>query len=747
MIITKSMLPYVVYSEASIREALIKGRARKIRTLFVIDEDALLIGTLSSGDINSWLIENDPVDLGEPVTKACNKSFKSLPAATTPLEISSHFTKRIDAIPLIDSSGHLVSLAFRDRQEITIEDFTIGKDHPAFIVAEIGNNHNGSVDLAKDLVELAFEAGADCAKFQLRDMECLYGSKKANCEEDDLGCQYVLDLLHRFNLTPDQIFEVFDHCRKIGIMPLCTPWDVNSLEALERYNLSAFKIASADMTNHYLLGKIAEKGKPMLVSTGMSKESEIIETINFLNNQGATYALLHCNSTYPTPFKDVNLRYISRLEELSQGVVGYSGHERGWSIPTAAVALGARIVEKHITIDRSMEGNDHKVSLLPHEFRSMVEAIRNTEKALGQKTKRQIGQGEMINREVLAKSLFAKSPIQKGEIITREKIGVVSPGKGLQPLYIDRLIGKTAQRDIGAGRFFYQSDISEQRYVPKKFVFGRPWGIPVRFHDFGSLWKVCRPDFVEYHLSYKDLELPLENFFPETYDIDFIVHAPELFAGDHILNLASGNETYLSRSVENLRLVVEVSKHLRKFFPKTRKPLIVANMGGFTTDGFLPHERRKALYEKICKSIGRIDLSEVELIPQTMPPFPWHFGGQSYHNLFVDPWEIKYFCKLTGMRICLDISHSKLACNYYSYSLKDFVRTVGKHVAHIHIVDAKGTDQEGLQIGEGEIDFQHLGELLSRYCPEASFIPEIWQGHKNQGEGFWKALSKLERLL
>jgi N-acetylneuraminate synthase len=170
-------------------------------------------------------------------------------------------------------------------------------------------------------------------------------------------------------------------------------------------------------------------------------------------------------------------------------------------------------------------------------------------------------------------------------------------------------------------------------------------------------------------------------------------------------------------------------------------------MGGFSSEGHLPPDNRKKLYQRIKDAFSRLDLSTVEIIPQTMPPFPWHFGGQSYHNLFVGPFEIQSFCEQTTSRICLDISHTKLACSYYGWSLKDFLEVVGPFVAHIHIVDAKGCDQEGLQIGEGEIDFEYLGELLTKYCPGASFIPEIWQGHKNKGEGFWKALTKLEGLL
>jgi N-acetylneuraminate synthase len=239
----------------------------------------------------------------------------------------------------------------------------------------------------------------------------------------------------------------------------------------------------------------------------------------------------------------------------------------------------------------------------------------------------------------------------------------------------------------------------------------------------------------------------LADFFAGKYDIGYVVHAPELFAGDHVLDLAASDKKYLQRSIFNLDRVVQITRELKTYFPNTPKPLIVTNMGGFTSNGHLPTEQRCVLYQQIKSALNQIDLSGVEIIAQTMPPFPWHFGGQSYHNLFVDPYEVQNFCDETCSRICLDISHTKLACNYYGWSLKNFIKVVGPYVAHLHIVDAKDIDQEGLQIGDGEIDFYYLGETLSQYCPEASFIPEIWQGHKNQGEGFWKALTRLENII
>ncbi|TQE98246.1 MAG: TIM barrel protein [Spiribacter salinus] len=748
MILTKNVLAYVVSCDASLREALEKAHRGKIRTLFVVDENEVMVGTLSSGDISNWLIAQESVDLDRPVVDACNRDFHSVRAGTPPREIARRFAERVDVLPVVDDWDHLVALAFRDNAELRIGGFHVGRRHPALLIAEIGNNHNGSVELAKKLVDEAIGAAADCVKFQLRDMEAIYASQKGKGEEaEDLGSQYVMDLLSRFNLTRSQMYEVFDYCVAQGITPLCTPWDTHSIQALEEYGVPAYKVASADLTNHDLLRAVADTGKPLLVSTGMSTENEIASAVQLLMDHSAQFVLLHCNSTYPAPFKDINLAYLERLKELGQGIVGYSGHERGYSVPIAAVAQGAKIIEKHFTLDRSMEGNDHKVSLLPDEFREMVNSIRRVEEAMGTGDERIISQGELMNRETLAKSLVASQPIAEGEVISGAKVGVAGPGKGLQPAYRDQLLGRTARRSMAAGDFFYPSDLEEAIYQPRAFQFSRPWGIPVRYHDFAELTEEVTPDFVEFHFSYKDLELDPADWIGDTAGLGFVVHAPELFAGDHLLDLATDSVDYARTSMSNLARVVTVTRALKWIFPGTDNPMIITNMGGFTENEPLGEPEKEPLYRRMAERLREMDLKGIELLPQTMPPFPWHFGGQRYHNLFVHPGEIREFCEANGMRICLDISHSKLACNYFGWSLEEFIAEIGPYVAHIHVVDAVGRDEEGLQIGKGGIDFLALGRVLAEHCPQASFIPEIWQGHKNSGEGFWKALDALEGLV
>lgn len=749
MLIERQIKKLTISPEESVINALQKMCQTGSRMIFLTSEAGVLEGVFTDGDLRQWLARQKDADLTRPIAEAANRKFVSARANESPERISKLFCERIRFIPLVDARGRLVAMASNEEVHFKIGDFALDGTDPVFIIAEIGNNHNGDIALAKRLVDHALAAGASCAKFQMRHMPSLYrDTGRAQAADEDLGAQYVLDLLTRFQLSDAQLFDVFGYCKAKGILPLCTPWDLSSLAALESYGMTAYKVASADLTNHELLEALAHTGKPLLVSTGMSDEDEIVQTVNLLKSKGAPFVLLHCNSTYPAPFHDINMNYIERLREISGVPVGYSGHERGYHAVLAAVALGARVIEKHLTLDRTMEGNDHKVSLLPGEFANMVRAIREVEESLGIGGERKLSQGEIINRTTLAKSLVATRSLEPGEIISEDAVVARSPGRGLQPNHRDDLIGRKAKRRFERGDFFYPSDLQDESLEARAYRFRRPWGVPVRYHDYKAILAKTNPDLLEFHLSYKDLDLDFRSYVESTYPHqDLVVHAPELFAGDHLLDLCAFDDAYRQHSIRELQRVIGLARELGRQFPKTMRPLIITNVGGFSANLPLSQEQVANKVELLADSLNRLDRDGVEIIPQTMPPYPWHFGGQSFHNLFLEAAQVVELCRRLDVRVCFDVSHSKLACNQLKHSFKEFVDQVGPHTAHLHIADALGIDGEGLQIGEGDMDFLALAEGLERTCPKASFIPEIWQGHVNEGEGFWYALAHLEAFL
>lgn len=628
---------------------------------------------------------------------------------------------------------------------IKIGNYLIGAGR-TFIIAEIGNNHNGSFERAIEMVDLATEMGADCAKFQMRHLEEVYRKRTLRKDGEDLGTEYVLDLLRRFELSVEEHRKLAAYCAKKGILYLCTPWDERSIDILESIGVPAYKVASADLTNLPLLDRLCATGKPLILSTGMSRREEVQATVEFLNRRNAGFALLHCNSTYPAPFHDIHLKWLEQLRGIHP-LVGYSGHERGIAVSLAAVALGACVIERHFTLDRTMEGPDHAASLEANEFKRLIEGIREIEQALGDGKERTLSQGEMINRENLGKSLVSVSALPKGTILKAQHIKVRSPGQGLSPQYYEQLLGRTLQHDMIEEDFFYQSDLKDERIEPRCYSFKRPWGLPVRYHDFQEYQQRVQPDLFEFHLSYSDMELNPSNFMEGTYSFDYVVHAPELFAGSRLMDMATPDESYRSESVRETQRVIDITRGLKRFFPRTKRPMIVANIGGFTMDEPLPSSVIEDYYNRFAKSLAELDMDGVELIPQTMAPFPWHFGGQRYQNIFVKIEEIIEWCKKLNLRMCFDVSHSRLTCNHFGIDYYRFSELIAPFTAHIHMGDANGLNGEGLQVGDGEIDFIRLGKILAAGCPKASFIPEIWQGHKNGGEGFWIALERLEGTL
>jgi N-acetylneuraminate synthase len=353
----------------------------------------------------------------------------------------------------------------------------------------------------------------------------------------------------------------------------------------------------------------------------------------------------------------------------------------------------------------------------------------------------------MINRENLGKSLVASRPLKKGYILKEDDIKVLSPGQGLSPQFYESLIGLELNRDIEFEDYFFKTDLTNETQIIKEYKFKHPWGIPVRYHDFNNYKSLVSPDMFEFHLSYSDMDLNIEDYLSGTYDAGFVVHAPELFKNSHLMDLATPDEDYRKISMIETQKVINITRKLKKYFPKEIKPQIVANIGGFSMDAPFEEKVKKGYYKQFFKSLSELDTEGVEIIPQTMAPFPWHFGGQRYQNIFVHVDEIVEYCKEYGIRMCFDVSHTMLTCNHFNQDFYQFAAKIAPFTAHIHMGDAKGVNGEGLQIGDGEIDFERLGNILNLGCPQASFIPEIWQGHKNNGEGFWIALERLENKL
>ncbi len=322
------------------------------------------------------------------------------------------------------------------------------------IIAEAGVNHNGSLELAKKLIDAAADAGVDYVKFQTFKTENLVSkeAKKAEYQQKNIGREddSQFNMLKKLELTPEQHYELISYCQEKNIRFFSTAFDLDSIDFLSELKLGLWKIPSGEIANYPYLKKIAEKKEPVILSTGMSDMEDIAAAISVLLKYGVELeqiTVLHCNTEYPTPMCDVNLLAMRSIAERFKVKVGYSDHTIGIEIPVAAVALGAKVIEKHFTLSREMEGPDHKASLEPQELKEMVAAIRNVELALGHKDKK-VTPSEAKNIEVARKSIVAAQAIKRGEIFTEKNITVKRPGSGISPMRWEEILGQQAERDF-----------------------------------------------------------------------------------------------------------------------------------------------------------------------------------------------------------------------------------------------------------------------------------------------------------
>lgn len=323
-------------------------------------------------------------------------------------------------------------------------------DH-VLIIAEAGVNHNGSLEIAKEMVRAAKEAGADIIKFQTANLDALVSrhAEMAEYQKENTGTEgSQRDLLSKLLLPYEEFLILADYCKEVKISFLSTPFDIESIYFLQTLDCSLWKVPSGEITNYPYLVEIARTGMPVILSTGMCTMDDVRNALDVLGENGAgPVTLLHCTTEYPAAYNDVNLRAMLSLKKEFGRKVGYSDHTRGIEVPIAAAAMGACIIEKHFTLSRKMDGPDHKASLEPHELKEMIKAIRNIELAMGNGVKSPT-ETEKKNQAVARKSIVARCNIKKGEIFTTENITTKRPGNGISPMKWKDILGRPAIRDF-----------------------------------------------------------------------------------------------------------------------------------------------------------------------------------------------------------------------------------------------------------------------------------------------------------
>jgi sialic acid synthase SpsE/endonuclease IV len=736
---------YLIREDASLDHVLKKIIIADGNTLFVVNLNKEIQGSITFGDIKrsvSLTLDRDQI---------ANSKLKAIDIANK--EFYYQYDVKIQnktshsVIPVIKkNTNKIVFLLINNIPQDSIDiGGNIITDHGRpILISEIGVNHDGNIDIAKNLIKDSKNAGADFVKFQHRNLQATYGFNLSTSSE--LSTESTINYLKKVNFSIEQLSDLFEYARSIGIEPLCTPFDLISLEEVMSLSPKVIKIASADLSNFPLLKSCALYGIPIIVSTGMHHEYEIINAINFLRSYTNKIITLHCISTYPAPEESLNLKYLNRLKSITSTLVGYSSHDSDIFSAPLAIANGACVIEKHITYDKNASGTDHKASILFDEMKALRMLMDKAYLMNGNGDKKELIQGEILNRSNLSKSLYLKKDVKKGDIINASHFQVLSPSIGIMPSDFNLIDNKKYKKNIKADspvNFFdiqgFKSDFKISKNNTPKL--GR-WGVPVRFRDFkNAIKEFPNIGFFEFHLTSDDLN------FKEFERLDILgnvgckVHTPEVFDDNFILDLITEEKNISKKSLNYLIEVVSVAKKIREYSNKKITTHLVINAGGHTTHGFKKININKAL-KNLHNNFKSIDFGEIVPVVQTMPPFPFHLGGRRFHNLFVNSEDINLWKSISGLDVCLDISHTMLACNYNNISLVDFIKKIEGCFSYVHLSDAIGSDGEGMQIGEGEVDFKSLKNTFS-VIKNLEYIPEIWQGHVNNFSGFKKALITL----
>ncbi|MEA2112489.1 MAG: N-acetylneuraminate synthase family protein [Patescibacteria group bacterium] len=621
-----------------------------------------------------------------------------------------------------------------------------------YIISEIGINHNGSLKTALELIKASKEAGVDAVKFQKRNLKKIYSDGILNNPNNaEWNFDYLIPLLKEIELSKQDYKVIKKTCDELSLDLIITPFDEDSAEFVHKLGVVAYKISSSDMTNFNLIKKCASYNLPLIISTGMWDKKDIQKCVNFYKNNNINYALLLTNSTYPAPYESTHLKFIEELKKMSN-IVGYSGHERGIFIPVAAVALGAKIIEKHITFSRNdyikvgnklrqqQKGPDHKASLLPEEFTEMVNNIRNLEKSL--QRDKDINQAEKLNREAFAKSATAKHFLKKGHILTESDIIFRAPGKGIFPHEINEYIKKKLTKDVLKDKYISKNDFKNNLSTKgwEKFNFSQKWGLKCRFHDYEKL-KQIKPPVLEFHFSDTDLDVSFDEGNNES---ELIVHAPEI-VDRKLINFCSNDPEIVNMSIKTIQKTIDKATKLGKKWTKAKTKLVI-HLGGMQLNKSTNKNIYTECLNNAINNFSKLKYSpdDIEILPENLPSRPWYLNGEWYQYGFTRAEDMLKFCKHFNLGMTFDICHAALYCNNEKESLVDYAKKIRLITKHIHISDAKGTSGEGIQINKGEINFKEVLDVFKN--KNFSWVTEIWSGHLHEGIETYKALLKLEKF-
>lgn len=639
-------------------------------------------------------------------------------------------------------------------------------------ISEIGLNHNGSCEIAKKLIKQSKEINCDFVKFQIRDINQIYHPDfLKDFSNSENANQYIFNEIKKAHISKREYLSLFKFAKKINIKVMVTPFDLESLKLCKRNEVSAIKIGSPDFDNTQLIISALKLKKALFISTGMANDKDIDAVKKVLkknNTFKVPITIFHCVSSYPPNEDEINLKYINILnKKFPDYSIGYSGHERGYLPSLISIYFGSRVIERHLTLNKNSKGPDHNSSLTKNEFGNLITNSRlitgqlNHKKMSQKKFLRQfklqsaknsignqiktVSLNSEFNKKVLSKSAIYRKNFKKGKVIEVKHLKFVSPAKGLSGLEFDK-INKKLLNDVRKNEYLSKNDFV--KFANKKFdrnkikISNKKWGLIGRLGDYEQFIDE-KADLIEIHLTWRELINP--KIITKNYNTELIIHAPEYF-NDQLIDFTSDNKKILNNSfemIENLNNLVEKIKN-NFVYDYKKGPKVVLHPGGHSEKSNINISKINR-YKNLFKNVQKIKSKNYNLLLENMPPYPWYYGGKFYQHIFTDTKEIKKFCKESEMNICYDTSHAKLSSNALRKNFKNFTKDIIPNIEYLHISDAAKVYQEGLQIGEGEIDFKMFFKLIKNL--NVNFVPEIWNGHLDNGQGFKTAMQNIQKIM
>ena len=604
----------------------------------------------------------------------------------------------------------------------------------------------------QQLLKKCKDAGVNAVRFHHFDLEeSVFGEALQKATERAWSFKLQLPFLNETLFSKNDYELILEQCKQLELDFIGTPWDLKSYRLFKDLGVENFKINSLNAFNIPLVHEVLKSKGKVFISTGGLSEQQI-QVFYEKNNLGKDdVILMHAVTAYPAPKTIINMKALEILKKYSN-VVGYSSNDLLKTSHLAACALGASVIEKHVHLDMS---NDqlHKASINVQELDEMIREIREMEQVLGRKIKQE-SRGEMVNQDMLSKSLVLKTDVQKGEVLNEENLTMQLPPKGVNAKQWFEVIGSKAKHSLKKGDYLFSTDVvKNNNYHPigikledesdkKKFSYipGKK-GVVVRLKDIDEMIAGRDIDYVEVHYAASDLD---KEDICKDYDLDLVVHLPE-YADGVLLDLCSHDEQLRQFSIEVINRVMEKARRLKPHFKRLKGDLkFITHPGSLTYPG--PDENPAEQYALFLDSLKKLDSSGLEVLVENMTPFAWFLDEdwapkQGMSNSFMDAEELRSFLKANNYSMCFDVCHAKLYCNYAGKDLYTYMKTIRPYVKHIHFSDCTGIDGEGLQVGDGEINWQEVCEVFSDF--QYGWTPEIWNGHHDHGEKFFEAHERL----